>query len=95
LSQSELKLIKEKINDLHFLTTEDKATIKKWENPANPPSEEEFKHWVNLLKKSAAQLPCEQRQSLTNLGIEMAKKTATGTDSLQWNSEETKTALKV
>jgi len=93
LSPSEVKLIKDKINNLHFLTTEDKVTIEKWANPTNPPSKEEFKHWVSLLKKSAAQLPCEQRQSLTNLGIEMAKKTATGTGSLQWNSEETKIAL--
>lgn len=93
LSPSEVKLINKKINELHFLTEEDKETIQKWNNPASPPSEEEFKHWVTLLKKTAAQLPCEERQSLTNLGIEMAKRTAMGTDSLQWNSEETKTAL--
>lgn len=93
LSPSEVKLINKKINELHFLTEEDKKTIQKWNNPASPPSEEEFKHWVSLLKKTAAQLPCEERQSLTNLGIEMAKRTAMGTDSLQWNSEKTKTAL--
>lgn len=93
LSPSEVKLIKQKINDLYFLTSEDKAILKKWTNPAQPPTEKEFKHWVNLLKKTATQLPCEQRQSLTNLGLEMAKKTATKTDSFQWNSERTKTAL--
>ena len=93
LSPSEINLIKKKVNELHFLTAEDRATIKKWGNPTSPPSKEEFKHWVNLLKKSAAQLPCEERQSLSNLGIEMAKRTAIGSDSLQWNSEETKTAL--
>jgi len=93
LSPSEVKLIEKKINDAHFLTDADRATIKEWSNPAHPPSNDKFKHWVSLLKKTAAQLPCEKRQSLSNLGIEMAKRTATGSESLQWNSEETKTAL--
>lgn len=94
LSPSEVNLIRKKVDELHFLTEEDRVTIKKWGNPINPPSEKEFKHWVSLLKKTAAQLPCEKRQSLSNLGIEMAKRTAMGSDSLQWNSEETKMALK-
>lgn len=93
LSPSEVKLIKTKVNELDFLTDEDKATLTKWGNPAKPPSEAEFKHWVSLLKKSAAQLPCEERQSLSNLGIEMAKKTASGDEISQWNSDETKLAL--
>ncbi len=93
LSPSEVKLIKNKVNELHFLTEEDKTTLKKWGNPATPPTEEEFKQWVSLLKKSAAQLDCTERQSLSNLGIEMAKRTALGSDSLQWNSTETRAAL--
>lgn len=93
LSPSEVKLIKKKVKELNFLTEEDRTTLTKWGNPTNPPSEAEFKHWVSLLKKSAAQLPCEERQSLSNLGIEMARKTAIGDDILQWNSEETKSAL--
>lgn len=93
LSPSEVKLIKKKVKELNFLTEEDRTTLTKWGNPTNPPSEAEFKHWVSLLKKSAAQLPCEERQSLSNLGIEMARKTAIGDDTLQWNSEETKSAL--
>lgn len=93
LSPSEIKLIKKKVKELPFLTKEDIATLKKWGSPTNPPSKEEFKRWVSLLKKSAAQLPCEERQSLSNLGVEMAKQTAIGSDSLQWNSEKNRTAL--
>lgn len=93
LSPSEIKLIKKKIKGLSFLTKEDRKLLKKWSNPSKPPTSEEFKYWVSLLKKSATALPKNERQSLANLGIEMAKRTATGDDILQWNSINTRTTL--
>ena len=93
LSPSEIKLIKNKINDLPFLTKKDKEVLKKWSNPSQPPTSEEFKQWVAILKKSANDLPSNQRHSLANLGMEMAKRTASGDEILQWNSAKTKAAL--
>jgi len=93
LSPSEVELIKNKINNLHFLTSEDKALLKEWGNPANPPSDAQFKHWVYLMKNTATELPCTERQSLATLGVEMAKRTAIGEDAVHWNSEGTKSAL--
>ncbi len=94
LSPSEVKLIKSKINNLSFLTNEDRELLTEWSNPAQPPSDGQFKHWVNLMKKGASNLPNTERQSLANLGIEMAKQTAIGEKQLHWNTKETKSALK-
>ena len=56
LSPSEVMLIRRKINNLHFLSKEDKALLAKWGNPALPPSPAQFKHWVNLIKKTAIEI---------------------------------------
>ncbi|MEM6965866.1 MAG: acyl-CoA dehydrogenase [Bacteroidota bacterium] len=93
LSPSEINLIRKKIRGLPFLTKEDKAILKEWGNPKNPPSPEQFKHWVTLIKKTAEQMPSNQRSSLAQLGLEMAKRTATEEEVMLWNSLATKNAL--
>ena len=93
LSPSEIKLIKKKIKELDFLTSDDKLLLLKWGNPAYPPSSAQFKHWVNLIQKTAIQLPADQRCSLANLGVEMAKRTATGNEMQHWTAKETHLAL--
>ena len=51
LSPSEIKIIRKRIQDLDFLTFSDKRQLVKWLNPAQPPSPEEFKEWIQELKK--------------------------------------------
>lgn len=94
LSPSEIKLIQEKIQQLSFLSDADRKMLKKWSNPAKPPSPKLFKYWVQLLQQSAAKLGNDSRQSLIDLGLEMAKRNATNEADYQWiTNPATKTAL--
>jgi acyl-CoA oxidase len=94
LSPAEVKLIREKVNKLDFLTIADKRQLIEWTDPSNPPSSSLFKHWVNILKKQAASLPKDSKKSLVELGLEMAQKSTTDSDILKWQTPETKDALK-
>ena len=95
LSPSEIKLIQKKISELPFLDQEDKVTLKDWSNPAKPPSQALFKTWVKLLKDAAQNSEVSSRQSLSELGIEMALKTAHihGKTDVHWHASETRNAL--
>ncbi len=93
LSPSEVKLINEKIKSLSFIDEADRKILEKWNDPANPPSPQLFKHWVKLLKSAAENMDSDKRTSMVELGIEMAKKTATSEDVMHWESPQTKLAL--
>ena len=93
LSPSEINLIQQKINELDFLTKEDLDTLKEWSDPTNPPSPHLFKHWVNLMRTTASDMPCDNCQTLADLGLEMAKRSTSRSSDLQWTSVENKTAL--
>ena len=93
LSPSEIKLIQKKISELDFLTDEDILTLKEWSDPKNPPSPHLFKHWVNLMRTTASDMPCDNCQTLADLGLEMAKRSITGNSNIQWTSPENKAAL--
>ena len=93
LSPSEVKLIRDHIETLNFLSKADKSLLKEWSNPAKVPSPALFKEWVSLMQESAKNISSEERQSLANLGLEMAKKGAGKTTELQWSAPETKLAL--
>ncbi len=93
LSPSEVKLIHKKIASFPFLSAEDKHLLQQWSNPQAPPSPELFKQWVQVIRQTSLQGPSDQRQSLVELGIEMAKRSAGEVDQLQWSSEQTAQAL--
>ena len=93
LSPGEVKLIREKVNQLNFLTIADKRQLVEWTDPSNPPSPSVFKHWVKILQMQAANLPEDTKKSLVDLGLEMAKKSTTDQDQLKWQTPETKKAL--
>lgn len=77
LSPSEIKFLKAKGDKFKFLSKEEKALIEKWMNPRFPPTEELLKMWEIEMKKAVANLPVEKRQSLVDLGLEMARQSAT------------------
>ncbi len=77
LSPSEMELIHKKIKALGFLTAEDKAYLIRYTDPRNPPSDALFKEWLEILRFEAAKLPQGSRQTLAQLGIDMAKANAT------------------
>ncbi len=93
LSPDEVKLIRDKVNQLDFLTITDKRQLIKWTNPSNPPSPELFRHWISVLRKQAANMPKGLKKDLITLGLEMAKTSATDQEVLKWQTQEAKEAL--
>ena len=73
LSPSEIQLIHDKINGFTFLTAEDKKYLISYTDPKNPPSKEVFQSWVASIKTQAASLDEQKKQSLADIGIEMAQ----------------------
>ncbi len=93
LSPSEVKLIRQKINEFSFLTKEDKKYLKQWSNPENPPSEQVFREWVNLIKSHTEAMDDSKKNSLAALAIDMARKNAGNANELDQFSTQTKEAL--
>jgi acyl-CoA oxidase len=73
LSPSEMDLIHRKIEELGFLTDAEKAYLIEYTNPRNPPSDAVFKEWLEILRHEAAKLPQGSRQTLAQLGLDIAK----------------------
>ena len=94
LSPSEIKLIREQIKKLDFLSKKDQNLLNQWSDPVNPPSRKLFGEWSELIKNAACQLPVSSRQSLVDLGLEMAKQSANSDQILKINQDSTRTALK-
>ena len=94
MSPSEIKLIHEKISTLPYLSVADKKIIKQWSNPAKPPSDALYKEWVKLMQSAAANSGSGKRQSLIDLGLEMAKQNAEQEEEKAWfTNPDTKNAL--
>jgi acyl-CoA oxidase len=73
LSPSEMAFIHKKIKDLDFLTQADKDYLVKYTDPRNPPSDAVFKEWLEILRYEAAKLPQGSKQTLAQLGLDIAK----------------------
>lgn len=92
LSPSEVKAIRKKTKSLGILSAKDLKTLDSWSDPKNPPSEKQFREWVKLIKQAAETLP-NARQSLADLGLEIARIHSDKTDFSAFVNDETKLAL--
>jgi len=93
LSPSEVKLIHERINELDFLSKSDRKLLCDWSDPGKPPSKKLFSEWSLLIRDAACRLPMASRRSLVDLGLEMAKQSATSDQILKFNQDSTRNAL--
>ncbi len=93
LSPSEIKLIHEQINKLDFISKDDQKLLRQWSDPGKPPTKKLFSEWSLLIRNAASRLPMSSRRSLVDLGLEMAKQSATSDQILKFNSNSTRTAL--
>ncbi|HOY11741.1 MAG TPA: acyl-CoA dehydrogenase [Saprospiraceae bacterium] len=93
LSPSEMKIIHQKIKDFDFLTPADKKYLIQYTNPQFPPSEELFKSWMSAMKEAVANMPKSKIQSLSELGLEIAKASISYKNDQLWQSPEVVTAL--
>jgi acyl-CoA oxidase len=73
LSPSEMALIHKKVEELDFLTQAEKDYLIRYTDPKNPPSDTVFKEWLEILRHEAAKLPQGNKQTLAQLGLDIAK----------------------
>jgi acyl-CoA oxidase len=73
LSPSEMAFIHKKVKELSFLTQAEKDYLVKHTDPRNPPSDAVFKEWLDILRFEAAKLPQGSKQTLAQLGLDIAK----------------------
>lgn len=92
LSPSEVKLIQTKIKEFDWLNPSDKEQLLAWSNPQQPPSEELLQQWAVSIKETATKLPNNKRQSLSDMGLAMAKVQANNEED-DWLTEEVRSAL--
>ncbi len=93
LSPSEMKLIHKKLNELSFLTKEDKEYLIKHTNPQFPPSDDLYKEWSEAIKSAAVNLPKSDKRSLAQLGLEMARSSTSFKNEQFWQNETVLKAL--
>jgi acyl-CoA oxidase len=93
LSPSEMKIIHKTLEEFPFLTKEDRKYLIKWTNPLNPPSEKIFKSWALEIRKFSDNIPHDKKQSLADLGLEIAQASTNYKSDIIWNAPETKNAL--
>jgi acyl-CoA oxidase len=93
LSMSEVRLLEQKVKTLDFLSDADRQMVQQWCNPKHPPSRELFQHWKILIHQLSEQTPSKSRQSLVDLGLEMAKRSSRRVQGNFWSTPETRIAL--
>ncbi len=93
LSPSEMKLIHKKIEQFDFLTEDDKKYLIRWSDPKNPPNDEVFREWSHIIKSESISLSKEQRKSLAEIGLELARSSTQYRNEEIWNAPKTLKAL--
>ena len=72
LSQSEIKAIGNKIKKQNWLTESEKSTLNGWLNPSTPPTSNVLISWLRTIKKNAGNISESSRNTLAELGQEIA-----------------------
>ena len=93
LSPGESQKIRDKLNNLKFLTAEEKAIALNWSEPTNPPRDETYQEWQKIILKHCKDSNEDEKNSLINLGLLLAKNCDDCKDPTYWASDQTKNAL--
>lgn len=93
LSPSEMNMIHKQLDQLEFLTEEDRTYLVKWTDPTDPPSPEIFRNWIQAIRTHAAKIEDSKKTSLVNLGLELAQASIGYNKEEIWKSPKTKLAL--
>ncbi len=93
LSPTELSEIRNIIQNLEFLSLEDKDLLVSWTNPKQPPTAEIFREWITQLSLYAQEVDLSKRNDLVFLGIELAKKASTSSNNIEWENDKTHSAI--
>ncbi len=88
---SEVDLIHKRMNEIEWLTKDERDLIVKWSDPATPPSPELLAEWVALIREASEKMDAQSRQSLADLSLQMAERGVNGAS--VWDTPEARTAI--
>ncbi|MDX1532084.1 MAG: acyl-CoA dehydrogenase family protein, partial [Rhodothermales bacterium] len=72
LTPSQVDAIRARVEAADWLNEADKATLRGWLDPQNPPSAGVYYRWIRTIKEAARHIPGAAEKSLAELGAEMA-----------------------
>ena len=70
---AELRSICSRVVDMWKMTPDDRARFGRWLDPDQPPTEDELDEILAMVRESSAGLSPEDRRSLTELGLALAR----------------------
>ncbi len=73
LTPSEIKIIKDSIEKQKWLNTDEKKFLLEQINPASPPSPDEFRSWLEEIRKALDGIPTSSNPKLVDIGISLAQ----------------------
>ena len=73
LTPSEIKTIKEAIEKQSWLTEEEKHFLLEQINPTLPPSPDEYRDWLEEIRKTLDTIPTSSNPKLIDIGIALAQ----------------------
>lgn len=69
---SQIDTITTLIEQQRWLTEPEKEQLQKWMDPTNPPSVADIRSWLVHIRQAATEIPEQSRQTLAELGLQMA-----------------------
>ena len=73
LSPAEVRLLRDRIDELDYLSDPDRRLLRRWTNPARPPGRELFQRWYVEIRNAASDISEDSPLTLAELGLEMAR----------------------
>ncbi len=93
LGPSEMQIIRDQIQKMDFLSSEDKILLISWTDQRKQPDEETYKIWLEEIKSNAKDLALHKRKTLAELGLKIAKDSILIKDGKIWDSPNVLKAL--
>lgn len=80
LTAEQSRAITQKIQAQAWLTAAEKVQLQTWLDPQNPPPVAQFHLWLKTIRHAAESMQMDERQTLANLGLEIARVGGTGVE---------------
>ncbi len=87
-----MKTIRDLIEGMDFLNENERQQLIRWTDRRNPPNEETFREWLEVIRDNASSVLLSERVSLVDLGIQMAR-ASSGNRKQIWDSGEVRTSI--
>ncbi len=94
LTPSEMAEISARLEAEDWLAEDEKAAVREWLNPAQPPTVTQYERWLRAIRGAAVDIGPQARSTLADLGVAIAGFVGGGGDGeARWATPESRRAL--